>query len=502
MADTLTATAPALASPSTVPGAPGSAPGTAGTPAADTGASGPGTLRGSLGVASIVFIVVAAASPLGVIGGPVPLGIAFGNGAGFPFTFIVVSAVLLFFAVGFTAATPFVRSAGAFYAYVDKGLGRSAGIGTAFAALLSYLALEAGVFGLFGPALDSLLQSYGLPPVPWWVYAAVGFVVVSVLGYLKIELSGRILGVLLIAEVAIVLVLDAAVVFSGGGPEGFSNGILDPTQIVSGAPGFAILFAILSFIGFEATAVFRDETKNPDKTIPKATYISLILIGVFYTVSSWVLITANGQSTIVQNATDNAGSILATTTEKYLGTVGGHLIQILFVTSLFACILSFHSIVSRYFFSLSSKQVLPAALSRPHPKHGSPSLSSLVASAIVAVLIIAAVLLHLDPITQFYTWLGGISSVGIVLLLVITSVSVLAIFRRNTHELSRWRTVIAPAIGLVSLIGFLVVILLNLPVLVGEASYGPFSYGVLALLALAFAAGPVVASLKKGVQLS
>lgn len=489
MADTLTAAAPAPASPSS-------------TSLPDASRPGPGKLRGSLGVASIVFIVVAAASPLGVIGGPVPLGIAFGNGAGFPFTFIVVTAVLLFFAVGFTAATPFVRSAGAFYAYVDKGLGRSAGLGTAFAALLSYLALEAGVFGLFGPALDSLLQSYGFPPVPWWVYAAVGFVVVSALGYLKIELSGRILGVLLVAEVAIVLVLDAAVVFSGGGPEGFSTGILDPAQIVSGAPGFAILFAILSFIGFEATAVFRDETKNPDKTIPKATYISLILIGVFYTISSWVLITANGQSTIVQNATDNAGSILATTTEKYLGTVGGHIIQVLFVTSLFACILSFHSIVSRYFFSLSSKQVLPAALSKPHPKHGSPSLSSLVASAIVAVLIIAAVLLGLDPITQFYTWLGGISSVGIVLLLVITSVSIISIFRRNTHKLSLWRTTIAPAIGLVSLIGFLVVILLNLPVLVGEASYGRFSFGVLALLALAFAAGPVVAHFKKGAELS
>ena len=100
----------------------------------------PGTrrgLRGSLGVASIVFIVVAAASPLGVIGGPVPLGIAFGNGAGFPFTFVIATVVLLFFAVGFTSATPFVKSAGAFYAYVDKGLGRSAGIGAAFVALFS-----------------------------------------------------------------------------------------------------------------------------------------------------------------------------------------------------------------------------------------------------------------------------------------------------------------------------------------------------------------------------
>ena len=285
-----------------------------------------GRLRGSLGVASIVFIVVAAASPLGVIGGPVPLGIAFGNGAGFPFTFIVVTAVLLFFAVGFTAATPFVRSAGAFYAYVDKGLGRAAGLGTAFAALLSYLALEAGVFGLLGPAVDGVLQSWGLPAVPWWIYAALGLVVVSVLGYFNIALSGRVLAVLLVAEVLIVLALDAVVVFGGGGPEGYSTGIVDPAQIVSGAPGFAVLFAILSFIGFEATAVFRDEAKNPDRTIPRATYIALIAIGVFYTISSWVLISANGQSDIVQNAGDNAGSILATTAQTYLGVAGGHVI--------------------------------------------------------------------------------------------------------------------------------------------------------------------------------
>jgi amino acid transporter len=459
-------------------------------------------LRGSLGVASIVLIVVAAASPLGVIGGPVPLGIAFGNGAGFPFTFIIATVVLLFFAVGFTSATPFVRSAGAFYAYVDKGLGRGAGIGTAFAALLSYLALEAGVFGLFGPGLDNLLQSYGVPSVPWWIYAALGLAVVAFVGYRRIELSGRVLAVLLIAEVAIVLALDAVVVFSGGGPEGYSTGIFDPAQIVSGAPGFGILFAILSFIGFEATAVFRDEAKDPDRTIPRATYIALILIGVFYTVSSWVLITANGQSVVVKEATENPGGILAETTERYLGVVGGHLVQVLFVTSLFACILSFHNIVSRYIFQLSVKSVLPKSLSEPHPKFGSPSVASLVTTGIVIVLIVAAVLLGLDPITQFYTWLGGISSVGVVLLLVITSVAVLAIFRKDKHGLSLWKRVIAPSLGLVGLLFFLYVILLNLPVLVGEASYGPFSIGILILLAAAFIAGPIVAKVKKDVELS
>jgi hypothetical protein len=70
-----------------------------------------------------VFMVVAAAAPLGVIGGVVPLGLASGNGAGFPATFIASTVILLFFAVGFTALTPYVEEAGAFFSYVRTALG-------------------------------------------------------------------------------------------------------------------------------------------------------------------------------------------------------------------------------------------------------------------------------------------------------------------------------------------------------------------------------------------
>ena len=450
------------------------------------------SLRGNLSVASIVFIVVAAASPLGVIGGPVPLGIAGGNGAGFPFSFVIATVVLLLFSVGFTQMTRFVPNAGAFYAYIGAGLGRGLGLGAAFVALLAYLALEAGVFGLFGPGMGELVKSYGGPDLPWWLWAAACFVLVALLGYRNIELSGKLLAVLLIAEVAIVVVLDAVVIFSGGGPEGFSTGIVSPAEIVSGAPGIGILFAILSFVGFEATAVFRDEAKDPDSTIPRATYISLIAIGAFYTLSSWVLISANGESTIVSKAEQNAGTLLQSTTENYLGAVGGHIVQLLFVTSLFACILSFHNISSRYFFQLGARKVLPAALGQAHPKLGSPAKASAVASVATGVLISLAVLLKLEPINQFYTWLGGISSVGVVLLLALTSVAVLAFFATKHPGGPVWQRRIAPSLGLAGLLGFLAIILVNLPSLVGEEGYGPFSFGVLSLLVAALAAGLAV----------
>ena len=473
------------------------------TPSLITAEQAPSTkLRGSLGVASVVFIVVAAASPLGVIGGPAPLGIALGNGAGFPFTYLIVMGVLLLFAVGFTAATPLVRSAGAFYAYVDRGLGRSAGLGAAFTALLSYLTNEAALLGLIGPAIGGVLHSYGVPEAPWWVYAGIAFIVVVVIGYFNVELSGRVLAVLLIAEVLIVLALDAVVVFSGGGPEGYSTAIFDPSQILSGAPGFGVLFAVLSFIGFEATAVFRDESRNPDRTIPRATYIALIAIGLFYTLSSWVLVSANGQSDVVGIAQENPGTVLADTTSAYLGVVGGHIVQVLFATSLFACTLSFHNFNTRYFYSLSVRGVLPTKLGTAHPRHGSPARASLLTAAIVAALFLLAVVLGLDPITQFFTWFGGLCAVGVMLLLVLTSASVIAIFRKEKTALSLWKRVIAPALALIGLLGFLVLILVNLPVLVGESGYGPLSWGVIGLIVIAFIAGPIVGRRKKNIDLA
>jgi len=135
----------------------------------------PSPLRGDLGPAKITIMVVAAAAPLTVMGGPALLGLGLGNGVGMPATFLVMSAVLLLFAVGFVAMTPFVKSAGAFYSYVQLGLGRGAGLGAGLTALVSYMAIEAGMLGLLGTGVDSLVTSYGGPHIEWWIYVVCCF---------------------------------------------------------------------------------------------------------------------------------------------------------------------------------------------------------------------------------------------------------------------------------------------------------------------------------------
>jgi amino acid transporter len=445
-------------------------------------------LRGNLGVASIVFMVVAAAAPLGVIGGVVPLGIASGNGAGFPATFVVSTVILLFFAVGFTALTPYVEEAGAFFSYVRTALGFPAGIGIAFVALVSYVAIEAGVYGLLGPAGASVVELFGGPALPWWLFAAIAFVITAVLGYRNIALSSRVLAVLLTAEIAIVALLDLVIVVQGG--DGLSTGIVNPSAIFSGSLGIGLLFALISFVGFEATAIFRDEARTPERTIPRATYAALILIGVFYAVTSWALISGWGDEQAVDRATESGGTFLADTAQRYIGVVGTDIITVLYFTSLFACILSFHNVASRYVFALSQQDVLPESLSHPHAQHGSPHRASLWISGVVAVSVVLAVAFNLDPAAQFYTWFAGATTVGFVVLLIATSLAVLVYFARDRRGNSQWRVRIAPALGLLGLAAGLVLIVANLKDLVGGSSI--LAWVIVGLLVVAFAGGAVV----------
>ena len=73
--------------------------------------------------------------------GATPPAFAFGNGAGVPGAFILSGILYLLFSVGFTAMTRHVTGAGAFYAYISRGLGSGAGIGGALMALIWVRAL-------------------------------------------------------------------------------------------------------------------------------------------------------------------------------------------------------------------------------------------------------------------------------------------------------------------------------------------------------------------------
>lgn len=439
-------------------------------------------LYGHLNTSSIVFMVIAAAAPLTVIGGNAPIAIASGNGAGAPVGFLIASIVMLLFSIGFMAMTPHVKEAGAFFSYVSLGLGKRLGTGTAYMALVAYTAIQAGIYGYMGWAVGDYVKNIGGPDIHWGIYSLITLAIVAFLGYRHIELSSKVLGVALVLEIAVVLIMNFFIVGMGGN-DGISVVSFAPGTAFSSGLGIAILFALTGFIGFEATAVFRDEAKNPEKTIPRATYLSVIIIGVFYTFSVWALVVANGAdsvATIAQRTLDGDANLLLDTAEAFGGGLVRDVMQVLLLTSIFACVLSFHNVLARYQFNLGCRGTLPKNLTHVHPKHHSPSIASIVQTITATVILMLCIGLKLDPLTQVFGYMAGIATVGMVGMMLLTTLASLYFFQGNRKlaQGKTWQTRIAPMLAAVMLVGCLWLVLANFTMITGG------SIQVSALLAL------------------
>jgi amino acid transporter len=430
-------------------------------------ATGSPKLVGTMTTVDIVFTVLAFSAPMSVFIGYLPVIIGYGNGLGAPALFIGAGALVLAFAVGFMAMTRHLPNPGAFYAYITAGLGRPLGLGSSFVAITSYLFLYVSGLVFGGLSFQALVRDvFAGPDVPWWVYTFGLVALVAVLGYFEITLSARILTVAMILEVIVIVIYDA-VTLGSGGAEGFSLESFAPGNVFSGSIGIAVLYGILMFSGFEATAIFREEARNPEKTIPRATYTVIISVAVLYGISTLSLIIGVGPSTVVDAAgTDPAGLSLQSVA-LYLGVITQHIVIAMLCLSIFAANLATHNVTARYLYSLGVDGVLPRVLGKVHQTHRSPYVASIVTSAIAAVFLAILVVTGADG-TTVYALLGGIAGYSLIMLLLITSVAIAAYFwPRRKAGLSTWRMLVAPLIATAGFAVALVLATQNAAFLVG-----------------------------------
>ena len=158
-----------------------------------------------LGVPSVLYFVLAGVAPLTVAAGVIPTAFQTTGLTGLPAAFVAVGIILAVFAVGYVAMARHVTNSGAFYAFIARGLGRVAGVPAALVALLAYTFLQVGLYGALGPTASSeAAQHLGLH-WDWWIWALIAWAIVAGLGLLRVDITGWVLGVLLCAEVVVVV---------------------------------------------------------------------------------------------------------------------------------------------------------------------------------------------------------------------------------------------------------------------------------------------------------
>jgi amino acid transporter len=445
--------------------------------------------RRRLGVIHLVFFTVAASAPLTALGGGVTTAFAVTGVPGVPLAFLILAMTLAVFASGYAAMSRFVANAGAFYSYLAQGLGRVAGVSGAFVALVAYNAIQIGLYGLFGATMaDFAASAFGLD-LSWWVWGLVALALVGALGVLRVDLNARILAVLLVLEVVAVVLYDVVALANPAGGTLSSAGFL-PSELFVPGVGAVLAFAVACFIGFESSAIYSEECRDPQRTVGRATFVAVIFTGVFYALSAWAMVLNVGPGDLQAQAGENGPGLVFGPLAQYYSPVVADVANVLFLTSVFAALLSFHNGVARYFFALGRERVLPDVLDTVGTRSGGPVAGSLLQTVIAAVVVIIFAMSGGDPVIDLFTWGSGVAALGVVLLMAGTSAAVVGFFRNNPQApASTWQRLVAPVLASVLLAAMVVILIANFDSVLVVDPTSPLRWILPALVLVSAAAG-------------
>lgn len=426
----------------------------------------------AVGLLGVLFMAVATAAPITAMVGNVPIAVGFGNGANAPAGYFVATIVLTLFAIGYAAMSKHITATGAFYGYISHGLGRVIGLGAGFLTALAYIVFEASIVGIFAFFGNDLFKSLFGVDVPWIVFALGMLAVNALLTYFDINLAAKVLGVFLVTEILMLALMAFSVLFTGGGPEGWSLNSLNPLNAfhnlsgsvpgldgsalaVAGSAGVGLFFAFWSWVGFESAAMYGEESKNPKKIIPIAVVSSVMGIGVFYIFISWMAIVGTGPTKAIALAQDSAtaGDIFFGPVGEHLGTWAIDMFRILLMTGSFACGMAFHNCAARYIYAIGRENVIPGmrkTLGATHALHGSPHIAGFVQTLIATAIVLFFDFTGRDPYTGLYGLMALLGTTAIMIVQALAAFSVISYFHvlKEHPETAHWfRTFLAPLLG-------------------------------------------------------
>ncbi|MDO5032666.1 APC family permease [Corynebacterium sp.] len=426
---------------------------------------------GRLGTASLVFMIIAASAPLTVLAGGVPTNFAVSGLLGVPWGYLVLGLILVFFAVGYGIMSSQIQNSGAFYAYVSEGLGNRQGIAAAILALVSYNMMQVGLYGIFGFSLANLINGWCGTHIAWWVAALGGWLLVAVMGVRNVDFSAKVLGILVALE--FIVVAAVSVLSLGVAPEGITAETLKPDQFFTGGIGVVLAFGIAAFMGFESGAIYSEEARDPERTVPKATYISVGVIALFYAFSAWAFAQGVGPSTILAQSQELGPDLVFVWLGGY-SSVAANIANCLFITSLLAALVAFHNAAARYFFSLGRSRVLPRVFAGASSS-GAPVAGSVAQTVIALVVVVGFAVAgrgsemgELFPVLTLFTWLTNAAAFGLVFLLAVVSIAIMVWLNRTARQRGIFVRFIAPIVAAIGLAAVFVLVMVNFPLMIGD----------------------------------
>jgi amino acid transporter len=383
----------------------------------------------------IVFLVIAAAAPLASMIGNLPIAIARGTGANVPIAFLIAGGILIAFTTGYAFIGRRIVSTGAFYTYIAEGVGKPLGVGAAYCAIISYCAFAFGLAAACGYFDEQVFLAVGLN-IDWTICAAISVLATGILNYRSMDASSKLLAVIIVVETAVLVVFDVSVVAAKGWAA-FPLSSFAPDQWLAPGVGVSLMTAFTCFVGFESGALYSKEAADPVRSIPLASYVSVILIGSFYLVTAWITVGALGPVDAKGQALAHGGTLVLDLIKQYDGEVASDVAGVLLCTSMLATYIAIHAAASRYVFALAREGLLPRMLSRFDEMRNVPVAATVSVSILTVICLGGIASIRTDPYAAIIPVLIGMGTLGIIGLQAAAAIAIVFYVFRRRNEAGR-----------------------------------------------------------------
>jgi amino acid transporter len=370
-------------------------------------ASPPQLLKG-FNFRSALSLAFADVSPIAAVYAIFTLGL-FAAGPKFFWAFPIVLAGQLLVAAVFGELASRWPYAGSVYQWSRHVRGTTWGWVAAWAYMWG-LTLALGVLSY--AASGFLLQIFGVAQPGRWQIAIVAIAIVAV-GTVVNMVGRKILKIMVIASITCEIIASVglgAVLLLFYRENAFSTlfsnaGIPDAASWASGPMLLAIAFVGWSFLGFEAAGSVAEEVEEPERNVPKAIILGLLLVGLLVMFSSAALILAIPNLPGVMAS--QSGDVVSDTLAAHFGAGVTKPLLAMFVIGFLSSFLAVQAAVSRCIWGAARDGSLP----------GSKVLGGLAGSErlpvnAIALTAVAAIVFVLLAGTQFYSVLVNFNIIG------------------------------------------------------------------------------------------
>ncbi|MEH2285935.1 APC family permease [Nostoc sp.] len=396
------------------------------TPATNSSNESPKLQRNTLQLRHAIVMAVAAMSPVGAIFfNTIPqAGLV---GAAMPLCYIIGFGVALLVAHQISILAAEFPTSGSLYTFVTQGLGVRWGFLAGWLSLISFGVAIAFVFLVMSANFQDLLLHWFGVHLNWTLWYCLFALIVGAVCYRGIRFSLQLDLTLLMFELGVCLLL-ALIVFIQAGKTGqltlvpFTlTGLPQQSNLLAG-----VILSILSFVGFESATTLGEEIQNPRQSIPKATTITLVLVGVFYILMSYVATVGYGIHNMAAFTQDAAP--FDTIARHVWGNGFALLIDFAGIMAGYACAVAFLNAAARIVYAISREELFPRWLMHIHPTYHTPT------NAILALCGSSAVGLGLGMLwtpIQAFAFLGTVLTLAALAIYGLTSLACFRYFSRK-----------------------------------------------------------------------